>query len=340
MAKKVTITSPRQLPVTVVVTVLNEQTTVEALITGLHNQTVSVPEIIIVDGGSTDDTVQLVTNCWQRLQARRPVPTVLTVVTKHGNRSVGRNAGIERAKTSWLAVTDAGCVPHQDWLEQLWLAAENTFDMPVSTGAYVMAGYYDAEPTTPFAEAIVPYALVMPDRVNPRAFLPATRSVLFTKPAWRLAGKFDERLADNEDYALARRWQQLAAVQLGFTAQAKVTWYPRTTWGQFWTMIFRFARGDAQAGLFRPKVGLIFGRYAALLALMYWCLTRYLFCQLGVWVIVLAGLYSGWAIVKNKRHVPTGWYYLPALQIVADAAVMGGSANGWWRRWRLKTSAA
>lgn len=304
--------------ISIVITVLNEEKTIERLLTALETQTFSPDEVIIVDGGSTDKTLQL-------LKAAAKNNRLIKIIEKAGNRSVGRNAGITLAKHDVIAITDAGCIPHHDWLEELakcYRSARTKTDKKI-----VVAGYYDAQTSSPFTEAVVPYVLVMPDRVDPQHFLPATRSMLFEKTAWTAVGKFDESLSDNEDYAFALKLRNLPSIFLTFTDQAKVTWLPRTTLRSFWYMIFRFARGDVKAGIVRPKVMGIFARYIVMTLLSIYLLLISPVLLIPVAVFLLA-LYCGWAVSKNKKYAPHGWYWLPILQIVSDVAVMAGSTAG------------
>lgn len=307
------------IPVSVIVTVLNEIRSIEQLLTSLSIQSISPKEVVIVDGGSSDGT-------WEFLEKyqKKKLPFTLIVLQKKGNRSVGRNHAIQATSTTVIAITDAGCIPHVNWLEKLW-AAYKQDNKPV------IAGYYDAEPQTPFEEAVVPYVLVMPDRVNPSAFLPATRSMFLEKKVWEKVGKFDESLSDNEDYAFAKR---LAAQKqaIGFTSEAKVTWLPRTSLSSFMWMIYRFARGDMQAGIIRPKVLFIFFRVGlwCFISLLLWLSTPLV--ALLFW-LVSGTFYALWSIKKNRKYVPKGWYWLPVLQVTSDVMVIAGSISGQYKRY-------
>jgi len=191
----------------------------------------------------------------------------------------------------------------------------------------VVAGYYDAQPYTNFEAAVVPYALVMPERVDAKTFLPATRSMLLEKEVWQRVGKFDEQLADNEDFAFAQKLKKMK-IPIAFASQAKVTWRPRSSLVSFVRMIYRFAKGDAFAGLWRPKVFLIFVRYlvgsGVLLFLLF---QRKYTWALNILLVTLV-LYSYWALRKNKVYAKKGWYWLPILQITSDIAVMVGTTVG------------
>lgn len=301
--------------VTVIITVLNESHTIDSLLVALMRQTRLPDEVIIVDGGSRDNTFE------KSVSFGKQHPELhIKVLQKKGNRSIGRNTAIRIAHTQLIAVTDAGCIPHSTWIEKL-------LEKKIATELFVVAGYYDAQPANAFEEAMVPYVLVMPDRVDSDNFLPATRSMLITKKSWEKVGGFDETLSDNEDYAFAHSLKK-SNISIVFTADAKVTWTPRQNLRQFAWMIFRFARGDTFSGIVRPKVVFLFGRYAFFFITA--CMTVYLrgILLACIYTGVSLGIYVVWSLLKNYRYTPRGWYWLPLLQITADIAVMTGSLSG------------
>lgn len=305
------------MKVSLIVTVLNEEKTITQLLSAIEKQSRHADEVIIVDGGSRDDTQLLVTQFAQTHPELK-----IQLLQKKGNRSVGRNAAIFAARYPWIAVTDAGCVPHEDWLEKLVARAEKIKEID-----FVIAGYYDARPRTPFEEAVVPYVLVMPDRVDSNHFLPATRSMLMTKSIWEKFGRFNEHLNDNEDYAFSLNLLR-SKVPMYFAQNAKVTWLPRQTLEQFLHMIFRFARGDIYAGILRVKVVLLFVRYVAALMFTVFVFWQHSLLWWTVWATLVVAYLCLWPIAKNHRYVPRGWYWLPVLQFVADIGVLSGSMAG------------
>lgn len=329
--------------ISLVITVLNEMATIKPLLEAVAGQTTLPHETIIVDGGSADGTSE-----WLRSVVTEYRAIGLRVFSVVGNRSLGRNYAIKKASYEWIAITDAGCIPHRDWLEKLKAEVityqlKNTF-----VEGLVVAGYYDAQPKTAFQAAVVPYVLVMPDQVNPHTFLPATRSMLLPKRLWAELGGFAEHLSDNEDYDFARRLKEFAQrtnqsgyelpIEIVFARQAMVTWLPRSSLRSFWWMIYRFARGDAQAGLFRPKVLAIFGRYGLMGVLaVYWAGSSQWWQLFGITSTAL-GLYTLWSISKNYRYAPAGWFWLPVLQLTSDLAVMAGTVSGLGRRFAFKSS--
>ena len=162
--------------ISVVITVKNEERNLADLFAGLERQSKLPNEVVIVDGGSTDRTHRVL------MQWKPPFRKV--IIRKSGNRSVGRNAGILVARNSIIALTDAGCVPARDWIK-------NVTAPLISKKTDVVAGYYEANAHTPFERAAAAYMLVMPERVNERNFLPATRSMALLKSVWKRVGGFD-----------------------------------------------------------------------------------------------------------------------------------------------------
>ena len=227
----------------VVITTLNEEKTIALLLESLSMQTVKPDEIIIVDGGSTDKTVEQI--------KRYKVKVKLAV--KSGNRAVGRNEAIKLTSGDIILSADAGCVFDKNWVKNIVAPFRNP-------NVDVVAGYYAGLPKTVFQKCLIPYVLVMPDRVDPHTFLPASRSMAFRKSVWKKAGGFPESLSHNEDYALARNLRRIGA-KIVFVKQAIVYWQPRKNMREAFYMFYRFALGDAEARIIRPKVILLFTRY-------------------------------------------------------------------------------
>lgn len=305
--------------VSIICTTFNEEKTIESLLESLAAQTYKPAEIIICDNNSSDKTQEIIENF---IDSHRN--TNILKITKVGNRSVGRNTAIKAATSEIIAITDAGCIPEKKWLEELLKTYEEK-------NAPVVAGYYKGLATTPFEEAVIPYVLVMPDKVDPNNFLPATRSVLLEKKIWEAVGGFDEQLALNEDYPFARKIKE-KGFSIAFAKNAVVQWMPRKNIFEFNTMISRFAKGDIQAGILRPKVAFLFFRYMSLLVVLGIMTTVNDFREIMALLLTLFVLYSGWAIQKNSKYVKKGWYWLPVLQYVADYSVIKGSLTGILRK--------
>lgn len=302
------------MKVGLIVTILNEQESIVALLESIVQQTVLPAEVVIVDGGSTDQTLARA-KAFLKNKAALASKTTFRILQKKGNRSVGRNYAVSQLQSDWVACTDAGCVLDSHWLEQLC-------DKQQKSNALVVAGYYQPLAHSVFEQAVACYALVNPKYINQfsqKVFLPATRSMLISKKLFTAMGGFDEVLSDNEDYVFAKKLVSTHAEAMTFAPKAIVFWRPVSTIGAFYTMIYRFARGDSFAGILRPKVLTIYARY-----LFFIWLGMYAF---ELFLIVFAA-YMLWAIWKNASFAKKGWYFLPMLQIISDFAVMIGSVHG------------
>ena len=103
------------MKISVVVTVYNEEKSIEYLLDSLNNQTMLPDEVIIVDASSKDSTVKTIEE-WGEKHRSFPISVI---VRKWINRSKARNIGIRKAKNEIIAMTDAGCRADKQWLKLL-----------------------------------------------------------------------------------------------------------------------------------------------------------------------------------------------------------------------------
>jgi glycosyltransferase involved in cell wall biosynthesis len=310
------------MKISFITTIYNEEKTIEAFLDSLFMQTRHPDEIIIVDGRSTDLTVKKIKEIRVKNKGYKGK---FEVIIKKGNRSVGRNEAITCARGDIIVCSDSGNTLDKDWIKNIAEPFKNKF-------VDVVAGYYEGIAKNVFQKCVIPYALVMPDRVDSNNFLPATRSVAFRKAIWEKAGKFNEKFSHNEDYAFAKALQKIHA-HIVFRKDAIVYWKPRNTFREAFIMMYRFAYGDAQARILRPKVILVFLRYLmGIILLVLFFITKSYFILTILGLILI--LYLVWAVQKNYRYVKQ-WeaiFILPALQFVADWAVLKGTALGLFGR--------
>lgn len=101
-----------------VIPLKNEESSVEILIDSIVKQSYQPAEIILVDGGSTDNTVALI---------RKLTGTdnrFLLIEAGPASPGKGRNIGAGKATSEWIAFTDAGICLDRDWLKNLVNKAE------------------------------------------------------------------------------------------------------------------------------------------------------------------------------------------------------------------------
>src|SRR3712207_876619 len=119
-------------------TVLNEAPSVDELFSSVAAQTRPPDRIVVVDGGSTDGTVEKIA-AWRE----RGLPIGL-IVRPGASISAGRNQAIARTDAEIIAVTDAGVRLEPGWLAAL-TAPFDRADPPD-----VVAGFFVADPRSTF----------------------------------------------------------------------------------------------------------------------------------------------------------------------------------------------
>lgn len=308
--------------VSFITTVFNEENSIVEFLDSVFKQSRMPDEIVIVDGGSRDKTVNRIKKQELRIKNKS---IKFKLIIKKGNRSVGRNEAIRQASGDIIACSDSGNILDKNWIK-------NIIKPFSDKKTDVAAGYYRAKAENIFQKCLTPYVLVMPDQVNDKEFLPATRSVAFSKSIWEKSGGFDERLSHNEDYAFATKLRKIGA-KIVFCKDAIVNWIPRKNLKDTFVMFFRFAYGDIEANILRTKVILLFARY--LLAFYLVFLSVFYKSLPGIILVgFLTVIYLIWAVYKNYRYINNihALYLLPAIQFTADFAVVSGSTAGFFKR--------
>lgn len=311
------LTALEYMKTTFITTVFNEEESIEKLLESLFTQTLLPDEIIIVDGGSSDQTVKKI----KLFNSSKGKKIEVQVFIKKGNRSIGRNEAIKNATHEIILCSDAGCLLEKNWVKHI---SEPFGEKKID----VVAGYYKGKPKTIFQKCLIPYVLVMEDKVDPENFLPATRSLAFRKAIWGKIGGFPEQFSHSEDYIFARRLKAIGA-KIVFAQDAIVYWIPRNTLREAWYMFYRFALGDAEAGIIRPNVILLYSRYLAGLSLViFFLLTKVIFFLPMMFLLFFA--YLVWSINKHYHYIndPRTILILPMLQMTADTAVLIGTSIG------------
>ena len=180
--------------VTVISTVLNEGEAIRRLMDSLVAQTRQPDEVVIVDGGSRDNTVTVIQEYAGRLPLR-------VLVEPGANISRGRNVAIAAATGDVIASVDAGVWLEPQWLDKLVAPlAEAGQRMPAQRGIgnsdtpassrqlpAAVAGFFVPDVRTTFEIAMGATVLPTVGEVKPESFLPSSRSVAFTKEAWATA---------------------------------------------------------------------------------------------------------------------------------------------------------
>lgn len=316
------------MKVSLAITVLNEGDHIRRLLDSVVKQTHQPDEVVVCDGGSRDNTLQVIRDYEDRLP--------LKIVIKDGaNISQGRNEAIRNASHEIVAVTDAGVWLDENWLEQL-LVISNWGDQLPITNYSLVAGFYQSDPQNVFEIALGATTLPDVEEINPQKFLPSSRSVAFLKSAWDDVGGYPEWLDFSEDVVFDLKMRQKFS-NFAFAPQAIAHFRPRPTLRAFAKQYFNYASGDGKANLWW-KIHLI--RYITYL------------------VVVPLGIYAAWInpvlwyagalalvayvrrpltrLMRQRRLTLAALIWIPIIRVVGDVAKMIGYPSGVW--WRIKNS--
>ncbi len=325
--------------ISVIVTVLNEGNSIRGLLDSLVAQTLQPDEIVVVDGGSTDNTLPILREYSSRLPLR-------IVELPGAGISAGRNRAIAEARGDLIASTDAGVVLVPEWLESL------TAPLRDDPTAQVVGGFFEADARSIFEAALGATTLPLVEEINPHRFLPSSRSVAFRRSAWAAVGGYPEWLDYSEDLVFDLRLKQ-AVREWSFAPAAIAHFRPRATLGAFYRQYYRYARGDGKADLWRKRHAIRYFAYLVilplLLALLIFGPPSLRFVGLGLFVLAgsayLRAPYQRLPVVLQAaaergaiQLSPAAWLqavlWVPIIRATGDVAKMIGYPAGW--AWRLK----
>lgn len=202
--------------VSLITTVRNDAENCRVLLDSLKNLTRQPDEVIVVDGGSTDGTQDVI-------RAARARDSRIKMIEAPGvNIGRGRNIGIEKATGDVIVSTDTGCRLDPAWLAEIVKPFED------ERRADFVAGVYRIDPRT-LLERVIGTATMRGalDPICPETFNPSARSMAFTKSLWERAGHIpdfldiDDTLFDHKVRSMNVRWV--------FAGGAVVYWRPRGT---------------------------------------------------------------------------------------------------------------
>lgn len=214
-----------EMKVSVIVPALNEEKNIRRCLEALCAMTASTAdfEVIVVDNGSTDKTVEVAGEFSRRLNLR-------TLHSPGVRISALRNLGAQNANGDVLAFLDADCLVPTSWL---------SFAVPLFSGSHrgIVGGFYGLE-EMPTWVASVWHRHYHVTKSGEVPFVPSG-DLLVDRATFRSLSGFDESLETNEDYdfcvrvrlsgATVRCYPELKVVHLG-TPQTLAAFYRQQKW--------------------------------------------------------------------------------------------------------------
>lgn len=214
--------------ISVIVPVFNGAKTILKTVECLAEQSLQAQEIIVVDDGSTDGTLDLL----QSLSGIRYLRK------ENGGPASARNCGVRVAAGEFVAFTDGDCQPDRDWLSNLL----SGFDGAEVGGVGGVVRSADQNITGQYVDA-VRLLDPEPDAAGEIHYL-ITANACFRKEAIVRAGYFDERFRKpgGEEPELCLRIRRLGYC-FRLVEQAVVLHHHRQTAGSLLKTISNYGEG-------------------------------------------------------------------------------------------------
>jgi glycosyltransferase involved in cell wall biosynthesis len=240
----------RDMKASLICTIKNEESSIRDFLDSLLSQSRPPNEITIVDGGSTDDTIEIIGS-----YIKNGAPIKL-IVREGANYAEGRNTAIKNSRYDIIASVDAGCTINKDWLKNLVKPFES------NSGTKVVSGWYEPDAKTFFEKCVAELTYPKLEKVlkNPSDFLPSSRSIAYEREAWEKVGGYPEWLYTAEDTLFDLNLRK-AGFKFVFAPDAIVYWKARSSMRAVFKQCYLYSRGNGHARLFFKNSLLIYALY-------------------------------------------------------------------------------
>lgn len=179
--------------ISVVIPVYNKESTILKTLTSVINQAYKDFEIVIIDDGSTDNSISIINNNFDDHRIK-------IISQSNQGVSIARNQGVFHSKYELIAFLDADDLWDEKYLEFM----VKTYNMFPDAGMYCCAGYVKNAEGVIFER--VDSKIINPiSRVdffqNPHIYL-HTSSTVVKKEVFNVVEGFPEKMIRNQDFAL------------------------------------------------------------------------------------------------------------------------------------------
>lgn len=266
----------RKIKVSLITTCLNEEKHIQYWFDSIIKQTRKPDEIVIVDGGSQDKTLELIQDFTKK------VSFPVKVIQQNGaNIAQGRNIAIRNSSYQIIACSDIGTVLDPNWLLYLVAPFEIEPEIKISFGFTHLA-----DDRSYYGKFFTPELRF----INPKTFLPSSRSIAFYKSIWEEVEGYPEWLKDAGEDTFFDFMLKRLSVKWAFVPQAIVKWYAPETFYKTMKTVYRYSFGDGETGLFASA-------YWAMIKKNFLLLIG-LFVGFVIWVSVLLTDFRYWAFLS------------------------------------------
>ena len=226
-----------------ITTVYNEAESITNFIDSLNHQRVFPDEFIIVDGGSSDNTVQILQKqLSKKIKFKIIIDETCNKKYSKGPIAKGRNIAISNTIYSNILVTDAGCILDENWVNEMKLSF-------VDKKADIVSGWYKANITNEFQGKIADIFCPPIENINKNNFLPSSRSLGFKKSLWKDVKGYPENSYTAEDTLFDIKIFKLTD-NIVFNEKAFVYWEVPRDNKELITKLYQYGYGEGQQKIY------------------------------------------------------------------------------------------
>jgi len=294
-----------------ITTVYNEERNIEKFLNSIIKQSKKPNEIIVVDGGSSDKTIDII----KKIKKKTKIPFKL-IIKPGANIAKGRNIAVKETKYNLIFVSDAGCIINKDWIKET---------LKYFPKAEVVAGNYKAiaKNNFEFFQGILTVNKV--DRITRMS----SRNLAFKKECWKKVKGYPEEYLTGEDTRFNLKMKKRGC-KFKINPRKDVAWEMRPTFKLFFKQFYKYGQGDKiQRNLIKLKKNLlmILGFWAYLVFLIgSLFLEKYLFVGLTLFPIICLFLKSFKIFIRTNKIL--SFCYVPLLEGIKKLAYIMGATFG------------
>jgi glycosyltransferase involved in cell wall biosynthesis len=298
--------------VSFILTLLNEEKDISVFLDSLFEQSALPEEIVIVDGGSTDNTLEIMVNYFQKkakdfdlklsgdilINTMKEIAdpgknfsgiTVKIFQVKGAKISEGRNFAIKNTACEVICVSDSGCVLDKGWLLNI------TKPFQSDRRICVVGGYNYAIANNFLQSCLAASIMRKKEEIKKYAYMPSSRNLSFKKNAWLQSGGYPEVLDYGEDMKFNFNLKS-KGYEIYYNPEALVYWKMRENLFKIFKQFFRYAKGDALGKMYTYRHLVRFFSLAVLAAIVA------LSAILSPWfLIILVILFAAYSFKPYRR---------------------------------------
>ena len=228
--------------ISVVIPAKNEAETIEKCLTAVFSQSYEPHEVIVVDGHSTDCTVEIA----------KTFP-VKILYEDYRTRAGACHVGLENSEGEYIAFTDADCIPGEDWLANLFKKFGGNV---VGVGGAVKnigTGFWSKTISLAYDAFLGGGEITLAGLFKKEKFVKTLGGLnsMYRKKDIAKAGGFNVNITGAEDLEISRRVRQTG--KLLYTSQAIIFHDHRREVKEFARQVYRYAAWRRECGIWHVQ---------------------------------------------------------------------------------------